>query len=66
MAGNTRGKLKEEFEGIHKNFDWIIVHCQRSVVMIKHHKPTLTVAIQELGKACDNLDKLAQNIYGKL
>lgn len=66
MAGNTRGKLKEELVGIHKNFDWIIVHCERSVVMIKQHKPNLTVAMQELGKACQKLDELSQNIYAKL
>lgn len=66
MAGNTRGRLKEEFEGIHRNFDWIIVHCQRSVVMIKEHKPTLTDAVKKLGEACQALDQLAQGIYGKL
>lgn len=66
MAGNTRGKLKEEFEGIHRNFDWIILHCQRSVAMIKEHKPNLTVGIKKLGEACSELDKLAQSIYAKL
>ena len=66
MAGNTRGKLKEEFEGIHRNFDWITVHCQRSLVMIKEHKPNLSTAIKKLGEACEALDKLAQNIYAKL
>lgn len=66
MAGNTRGKLKEEFEGIHRNFDWIIVHCQRSIVMIKEHKPNLTESVTKLGQACQQLDELAQNIYHSL
>ncbi|GAI77765.1 unnamed protein product, partial [marine sediment metagenome] len=35
MAGNTRGKLKEHFEGIHRNFDWVLYHCQESLKLIK-------------------------------
>jgi len=34
MAGNTRGKLKEHFEGIHRNFDWCLHHCQTSLALI--------------------------------
>lgn len=34
MAGNTRGKLKEHFEGIHRNFDWQIVHIEKSLNLI--------------------------------
>lgn len=34
MAGNTRGKLKEHFEGIHRNFDWSIHHINTALVLI--------------------------------
>ena len=34
MAGNTRGKLKEHFEGIHKNFDWSLHHINTSLALI--------------------------------
>jgi len=34
MAGNTRGKLKEHFEGIHRNFDWILHHINTSLTLI--------------------------------
>lgn len=34
MAGNTRGKLKEHFEGIHKNFAWCVTHCNKSLDLI--------------------------------
>jgi len=34
MAGNTRGKLKEHFEGIHRNFDWTMHHIQTSLTLI--------------------------------
>lgn len=34
MAGNTRGKLKEHFEGIHKNFDWSLHHINTSLALL--------------------------------
>ncbi len=35
MAGNTRGKLKEHFEGIHRNLDWCLHHISTSVALIE-------------------------------
>lgn len=34
MAGNTRGKLKENFEGVHRNFDWCLKHINASLDLI--------------------------------
>lgn len=34
MAGNTRGKLKEHFEGIHRNFDWSMHHINTALSLI--------------------------------
>ena len=34
MAGNTRGKLKENFEGVHRNFDWCMKHINKSLDLI--------------------------------
>lgn len=34
MAGNTRGKLKENFEGIHNNFNWCLKHVSKSLDQI--------------------------------
>lgn len=34
MAGNTRGKLKEEFRGVHTNFDWCLKHINKSLDLI--------------------------------
>lgn len=34
MAGNTRGKLKENFEGMHRNFDWCLKHLNKSLDLI--------------------------------
>ena len=34
MAGNTRGKLKEHFEGVHRNFEWSLVHVSKSLTLL--------------------------------
>ena len=66
MASNTRGKLKEEFEGIHRNFDWIMHHCQKSLGLIKDMNPGLTTALTALGEGVKQLDELVMQLYGKL
>lgn len=66
MAGNTRGKLKEHFEGIHRNFDWIMYHCQKSLDLIKSKHPALTKAVKLLAKGVEELDKLTQKLYSRL
>jgi len=66
MAGNTRGKIKEHVEGIHKNFDWIEYHCDKTVTLIAGKKPNLTDAILSLRHATQRLDKLVQGLYSQL
>jgi hypothetical protein len=73
MAGNTRGRLKERFEGVHRNFDWAIEHCNQSIILIENlPKPLpesgkkLLESIKGLGDGIKTLDELAQNIYAKL
>jgi len=66
MAGNRRGKLKEHFEGIHRNFDWIIYHVTESLKLIGEDNKPLSNSFKVLGEAVQQLDKLAQNIYQKL
>jgi len=66
MAGNTRGRLKERFEGIHRNFDWINEHCIQSLELIRQHNPKLSNAIKALHEGIKTMDKLAQDIYSKI
>lgn len=66
MAGNTRGKLKEQFEGVHRNNEWIKKHLTISLVLIKEHKPKLSKGITALAEGYATLDKLAQDIYARL
>ena len=66
MAHNTRGRLKECFEGIHRNNEWIKQYCERALLMLDEHNPKLKGAVRSLAKATEALDKLAQDVYGKL
>lgn len=36
MAGNTRGKLKEHFEGVHRNIEWALHHIAKSATLIEN------------------------------
>lgn len=66
MAGNTRGKLKEKFEGVHRNSEWSKKHLVDALVLIKEHRPNLSEAIKTLADGIDTLDELAQDIYARL
>lgn len=63
MAGNTRGKIKEELEGCHRNFDWLQVHLEKTLILIKEHNPKLSKGIEATHKACTMLDEGLQKIY---
>ena len=63
MAGNTRGRLKERFEGIHRNFMWAKTHSAEALILIGGKNPKLSEAIKALDKGIDTLDELTQNIY---
>ena len=64
MASNTRGRIKERFEGIHKNFDWVLEHCEQCEKLIADKNPKMLEAVQSLFKGTKVLDELAQSIYG--
>lgn len=66
MASNTRGRLKERFEGIHKDFDWVQEHCAQCLILIADKNPDMTKAVEALATGTKTLDELAQNIYSTL
>lgn len=66
MAGNRRGRIKERFEGIHKNLDWVLVHCQQCLNLIKDDNPKLSAGIKALAGSTETIDALAKAIYDKL
>ncbi|GAI16092.1 unnamed protein product [marine sediment metagenome] len=66
MASNTRGRIKERFEGIHKDFDWVLEHCSQCLTLIADKNPAMTKAIDALARGTKTLDELARDIYHKI
>ena len=66
MASNTRGRIKERFEGIHKNYDWVLEHCSQCLALIVDKNPAMKTAIEALAKGTKTLDELARDIYHKI
>jgi len=66
MASNTRGRIKERFEGIHKNFDWITEHCAQCLILVADKNPSMKTGIESLAEGAKTLDELAQKIYSTI
>ena len=66
MASNTRGRIKERFEGIHKNFDWVLEHCSQCLTLIADKNPAMKKAVESLGECAKTLDDIAQDIYSRI
>ena len=66
MASNTRGRIKERFEGVHKNFDWVQEHCAQCLILIADKNPAMKKAVESLGEGTKTLDELARDIYHKI
>ncbi len=66
MSGNARGKLKEEFEGIHRNLDWVRVHAQKVKVLLGETHPEIHSLLDSLIEEMNVLDDGAARIYGTL
>lgn len=66
MAGNRRGKLKEELEGIHRDYDWIKAHCQKAILLIGDDNPGLTTFFESIAIQADTMDEATQEIYSTI
>ena len=66
MASNTRGRIKERFEGIHKNFDWVQEHCAQCLILVADKNPPMKEAVESLAVGAKTLDELAQSIYSTI
>ncbi len=66
MASGTRGKLQEQIVGIHKNCEWIIQHCNKSVALIEVGHPDLVNSFNALKRLIEFADESAQNIYSHI
>jgi len=66
MAGNTRGKIKEHLEGVHRNCDWQKHHLEVTIVLIKEYNPKLSKAIGLLAESINRVDSFCQQIYAQI
>ena len=66
MAGNTRGKIKEHLEGVHRNCDWQKYHLLTILELVKDKNPSVQKSIETLAKSVDALDEFNQLIYSKI
>jgi len=66
MAGNTRGKIKEHLEGVHRNCDWQTFHLQKVLELIEDKNPEISKSIETLAKSVAALDEFNQLIYSKI
>lgn len=66
MAGNTRGKLKEHLEGIHRNYGWVIDHVQKSLVLIGDKNPKLSEGLKAVAEQTNMFDDLVMELYSHL
>jgi len=66
MASNTRGRIKERFEGIHKNLEWVKEHCAQCLKLISNKNPKMAEAVKSLGEGVKTLDDIAQDIYSRV
>ncbi len=66
MSGNARGKLKEEMEGIHRNLDWIAVHCQKSIPLCGDSHPEIVQLFTSLSELSASLDEQLQRVYATI
>lgn len=66
MAGNTRGKLKEHLEGIHRNSEWVVEHCEQCIILIAGDNPKVTEAFRSIAQAQLQLDELVLGVYSTI
>ena len=66
MAAGTRGKLKEDLVGIHRNTAWINQHCDRCLSLLGDDHPELIEAFQAIRQINNQLDEFVQGIYGTI
>ncbi len=63
MASGTRGKIREEMDGIHRNCEWIKTHCTKCLGLVTDDYPELQKSFAGLAEIATELDSFAQTIY---
>lgn len=66
MAGNARGQLKEQLEGIARNLIWVGVHCDKGKEILGETHPELHTFFDALKVQAQTLNDLSAGVYAKL
>ncbi len=62
MAGNARGKLKEELEGILRNYSWVKVHCEKAKGIIGDTHPELHQFFDQINDQTEMMGTLTAGV----
>ncbi len=63
MGRNTRGKIKEHLEGMHRNTEGFKAHCEACLALIADANPTAKLTFQKLFELSDVLDDFTLRAY---
>ena len=66
MAGNTRGKIKEHLEGVHRNCDWQLHHISTILALVGDKNPEVKTSMETLARSIGVVDEFNQLIYSKI
>ena len=66
MPSNTRGKIKEHSQGIHKNTEAIKTHCTSALALIADKNPEVSLTYKKLYELADILDEFNVQLYSLL
>jgi len=66
MPPNTRGKIKEHLEGVHRNTEGIKSHCNKITELVGDKNMKVTMAVTKLQEVNNILDEFAMNLYGSI
>lgn len=63
MAGNARGKIKEEMEGIHSNLEWIKRHSAKIKDLLGETHPEIHEMCDGWIGTASTWDELLMGVY---
>ena len=66
MPSNTRGKIKEHSQGIHKNVEAIRQHCTAARILIADKNPVVSGNFTKLSELAEVLDEFNLLLYALL
>ena len=66
MGRNTRGKIKEHLEGMHRNTEGYKAHCMAFMDFIGDNNPKARLAFDQLWELNQVLDDFTQKLYGSI